>query len=103
MRRRLTGVRRGATAADVVEQLEATRRVLAAVHGCGRVPVEPFGEPWRAGHDLIEALAGLERHAAERMRRPDVAAFAADVVAYARVVLGDLLLAAPARSDVRPS
>lgn len=90
MRRRLTAV-------EVLERLHTTRRILEAVQGCGRVRVDPSGEPWRSGGRVVDAIAELERYAAGRLRRPDVAAYAADVGAFARVVLGEWLAAAPAR------
>jgi len=83
------------TATQVLERLHTTRRILEAVHGCARVQVDPTGEPWRSGHAVVEAIAVLERYAAVRLRRKDVAAYAADLGAYARVVLGEWLAAAP--------
>jgi hypothetical protein len=89
------------TAPEVLERLHLTRTVLAAILGCGRVQADGFGEPWRSGADVLRAIAALEQYAERRLHRPDVAAYAADVGDYARMVLGELLAAAPARSDLR--
>jgi hypothetical protein len=89
------------TAPEVLERLDLTRTVLAAILGCGRVRAEPFGEPWRSGGDVLKAIAALEDYATRRLHRHDVAAYAHDVGAYARMVLGELLASAPARNDAR--
>jgi hypothetical protein len=89
------------TALEVLERLHLTRTVLGAIHGCS-VRSEPFSEPWRSGTDVLNAIARLEQYAAERLERRDIAAYAADVGAYARLVLGELLAAAPASTDLRP-
>jgi hypothetical protein len=78
------------TTHEVLERLHTVRKLLTAVLTLAR----QRGHAWPGCFETLDALRMLERRA-RRLQRPEIAAYAADVEAFARHVLGELLADAP--------
>lgn len=79
------------SAAEVLERLHLTRQVLSSVLESARLARSAGRLEWQSGQAIFDAIGALERYADRRLRRPEIAAYAHDLEAYARTVLGELV------------